>query len=892
MNSLNLKKMKQIKTLTKSALLEMTLGGWLYIIKIFPNLIKINSDKCKPVINHLRGEKNASLNFHKWKDKWFMKDFAQPKYKGDVFDLYAIVNDIDDVKSNFVEILKGIYRDTFNQEPSEKIGFKNVNKLIEESTLPEDVKYEITERKFSELNKFEKEFLEKYDITIDTMKKLDIIFLSDYTFIAQTGKTYTINSVEQNIIIGHKFNDCVKIYKPNAREYKHQIIGTYNREYFVEKKQFDGLCQNPSLYNDDLSIVFCAGMKDAMVLTELGYLAISLNSETSNLPDYLYSNIRSLQKQIDERIIIKILYDNDETGITQSSYMYGDLLESGINSKIIYMPDRIKEKNGKDVSDWISLGFPKQELIDLIDGKNIKKNDNIIDPSPVSSISSDSYNSEEDYEVTYVDVVEEGAKFPNKKPSRLKNLKNEFNKRTLSKEKINLDVKEETEEIEDEIDNVKFNNSNSLLEIPNEVYDNFPSLLKKALIPFDNKDKTMMALALITAFGSTLKNVKSKLRNNKFYANLYTIIVAPPASGKSLMKWARALILPIEKSLKSQSNKASEDYKVRLNKYKKDEIDRDELGDKPPYKVLLIPADITSAMWVKQMSDNDGYGIMYDTEIDGLIESNSGNLRSFTDYLRKAYENEPLTLMRKTNSERLSVEEGKMSLLLSGTPKQHLKLLPSAENGLFSRIITLNFNGSNDWKSVIDDNDFDFEKHFENLGLDVLNLFTKLDKKLTTTFFKLTNNQLFKLDNEFKKRTDRVNKIAGIDGRATVYRLGPITVKIAMILNMFRRIDDIEIKDEYICSDEDFDSALIISGVILEHVLKTLKTMNSKRLELTYRGNRLDYYYSLPNSFSFRESQQIAVDENVKIKTAEKWIYAFRNDGFLLNPVKGQFQKV
>lgn len=118
MNSLNLKKMKQIKTLTKSALLEMTLGGWLYIIKIFPNLVKIHNDKCKPVINHLRGEKNASLSFHKWKGKWYMKDFAQSKYKGDVFDLYAIVNNIDDVKSNFPEIIKDIYRDTFNQEAS------------------------------------------------------------------------------------------------------------------------------------------------------------------------------------------------------------------------------------------------------------------------------------------------------------------------------------------------------------------------------------------------------------------------------------------------------------------------------------------------------------------------------------------------------------------------------------------------------------------------------------------------------------------------------------------------------------------------------------------------------------------------------------------------------
>ncbi len=68
--------------------------------------------------------------------------------------------------------------------------------------------------------------------------------------------------------------------------------------------------------------------------------------------------------------------------------------------------------------------------------------------------------------------------------------------------------------------------------------------------------------------------------------------------------------------------------------------------------------------------------------------------------------------------------------------------------------------------------------------------------------------------------------------------------------------------------------------------------MNNERVESAYRGKKLDYYYALPDSFSFKESQQIAAEEDVKIKTAEKWIYAFRNNGFLLNPVKGQFHKV
>lgn len=109
--------MKHLERLTKEALLEITLGGWLYIITIFTNLEKLSDTKCKPVINHLRGEKNASLSFTFRNNKWYMYDFGDPAYRGDVFNLYALVNGIEDVKGNFVEIMRGIYGDTFNEEP-------------------------------------------------------------------------------------------------------------------------------------------------------------------------------------------------------------------------------------------------------------------------------------------------------------------------------------------------------------------------------------------------------------------------------------------------------------------------------------------------------------------------------------------------------------------------------------------------------------------------------------------------------------------------------------------------------------------------------------------------------------------------------------------------------
>ena len=284
---------------------------------------------------------------------------------------------------------------------------------------------------------------------------------------------------------------------------------------------------------------------------------------------------------------------------------------------------------------------------------------------------------------------------------------------------------------------------------------------------------------------------------------------------------------------------------------------------------------------------------MYDTEIDGLVESNSGNLRSFTDYLRKAYEGEPLSLMRKTNRERVAVEEGKMSLLLSGTPGQFFKLIPDAENGLFSRVIPLVFKGSDKWQNAYEPDQFDFECYFEELSLKVFSYFQRLESLPESIKFELTKQQCISiLIRQFSQRLDKIKNVVGIDGRATVLRLGAIVIKIAMILTTLRRLENNQLDNQYQCDEQDFQAAMTITEVILNHVALTLKMMKNERIEHCYRGKKLDYFYALPDSFSYAKSQQLAQEENVKLRTAQKWIYEFRNKGFLVNPEKGEFKKI
>jgi hypothetical protein len=53
--------------------------------------------------------------------------------------------------------------------------------------------------------------------------------------------------------------------------------------------------------------------------------------------------------------------------------------------------------------------------------------------------------------------------------------------------------------------------------------------------------------------------------------------------------------------------------------------------------------------------------------------------------------------MRKTNNEHLIIKVPKLALIISGTPNQILSFIPSAEDGLASRMIYYSFEGSVNW---------------------------------------------------------------------------------------------------------------------------------------------------------------------------------------------------
>ncbi len=761
----------------------------------------------------------------------------------------------------FNNIIEGIHEYMYGTKIKCKSNYSN----IENATLPPDKTYQVEKFSYEKVTEAQKEWLNKNQIPIEVLANNRVSFLKSFTFTSKSGRTLRFNTEDQ-VVLGIPMADGYKIYKPYDSQYKILYIGKKDKDYFFGRQCFRNTVKNLQEhgYITNKKIFLCAGEKDTMILHSMGLEACCLSSETAT---FIPQKLRSIWKLLDEfcNLEIVLVYDNDKTGIKQAEKMVERQKEYGHNICRFEWPDYAFEDGGKDVADCITSGFPKVELHKLLTGGDAE----LYPFSPVSPISTQAVYS----------IVKDGYKKETE----------ENQDEDSHSDAINVPKQEYPQEQgkEDPDDQFSFPLPVSIKE------EDLPEMLQKLVQPFEREYSEMQIISFITIFGGVFRNVVGRFRNDKLYTNLFTAIIGNPASGKGLIKWPNRIVKEIDQMLIRESHLKMNEYEERLELYNKGEIKYQEVGPKPKLETFGIPADITPSMLVLQLFENNGTGFVFDTEMDTMVESAKGSDTTISPLLRKAYEGEPITLMRKTNREHLIVPEGRLSMLQSGTPRQFFRLIPDTENGLFSRIIPYILHSDLGWKDALDIDDFDYEGYFADYAQKVLDYFIELESYEDPIVFELSNEQLDKFDKHFRARLQQAKGIAGLDVRATVIRLGAIAVKIAIILSTLRKLDLQEQFDKSnVVSDTDLNAAFSVSDIILNNVMDTIKMMKNRQIEDCFRGKKLEYFYELDDEFTFSESQKIAEENGIKVRTAQKWVYQFRDQGFLLNPTKGHFKKI
>ncbi len=208
--------------------------------------------------------------------------------------------------------------------------------------------------------------------------------------------------------------------------------------------------------------------------------------------------------------------------------------------------------------------------------------------------------------------------------------------------------------------------------IPEEVYDNLPGLLKDAASAFSGRERDIVLMASITAISATLPNAYGIYDGNKYYTNLYFFVVAPPASGKSVLLYPRGLVEPIHEQVYDDRRRQIEDCRQQA-------AENSVRSNCPPNQIKIIPGNISSADIYGKLEHAHFGAIIFESEADTLVAALKQEWGNFSDVLRVAFHHEPISISRKKEDSYVMLKDIKLSLVLSGTPNQAKSLIQSIE---------------------------------------------------------------------------------------------------------------------------------------------------------------------------------------------------------------------
>lgn len=413
--------------------------------------------------------------------------------------------------------------------------------------------------------------------------------------------------------------------------------------------------------------------------------------------------------------------------------------------------------------------------------------------------------------------------------------------------------------------------------IPDEVYNALPKLLKIGADAFldDIRKRDVFLTSAITIMSGCLPNVTGIYHQERVYPNLFSFVIAPAANGKGVLKNAKRLADKYHNSMCEQSKLTMDEYESEMLKYKatcsklKKDEEPPEKPVEPPFKRIFIPADSSQAMMIKMINDNDGKGIICETEADTMSGANKQDWGNYSPILRGAFHHEKVSVARKANNEVLEIPEPKMSVCLSGTPEQVPRLIRSAEDGLFSRFIFYAYRNDIIWRSPAPQpNGIVYNDHFDKLAEEVVEVVKLLENYPREV--QLTESQWKKFNEEFSYLLQQSVLFNSDDIAGVVYRLGLITFRICMLFTALRKVENGDTSPLIKCSDEDFKSAVKLSKVYIEHSILMFNNLTDEAEEIKYKlpKNKQQLLNDLPEEFTRQE----AVEQGIKLKMSTRTV--------------------
>lgn len=421
-----------------------------------------------------------------------------------------------------------------------------------------------------------------------------------------------------------------------------------------------------------------------------------------------------------------------------------------------------------------------------------------------------------------------------------------------------------------------------------EVKGHLPALLSDVVSrALSSEDADMLLLGSLTCLSACLPGVSGVYGERRVYPNLFLFVAAPASSGKGRLTLCQRLVLPVHQSLRRLYMQEYEAYQQELARYQTE--GRKNGGfppQEPPVRMLILPANSSSTAVFQTLNDNGGSGLIFETEGDTLTQTFRSEHGNYSDGLRKAFHHENISYNRRANREYVDIAEPRLSVVLSGTPRQVLSLIPDAENGLASRFLFYGIRIRPHWADVFAcSEDETLDARFDRLGQRFFHFYESLQQSDAIRFV-FTPEQVSRFNDFFAHRQDEYYRLLGESFVPGIRRLGLITYRLAMILSTLRLMElspDEVFPSLLTCSDTDFDTALRMATVLLAHSARIHTQLMPTRLPSDMSDAaqlRRQFFDSLPAVFTrpdaVRFGKLLSLSERQVDKCLRQWMDASR----------------
>ena len=430
--------------------------------------------------------------------------------------------------------------------------------------------------------------------------------------------------------------------------------------------------------------------------------------------------------------------------------------------------------------------------------------------------------------------------------------------------------------------------------IPQSVYDTLPTILKTTAEAFD-----VYLTSAIVVLSGCLPNVSGIYGQEEVFPHLFSFVVAPPASGKGVLKNAKKLGDEIHNRLIAESTKAMEQFEKDRIRYEL--LKRNYKGEgeppvkpiQPPFKLLFIPGDCSQARILELLKNNDGKAIICETEADTVSGANKQDWGNYSPVLRCAFHHEKVSVTRKTDNTLFEIATPKIAVALSGTPNQVAKLIASAEDGLFSRFIFYAFKSEILWQSPAPNpNKKTLNQLFEETSKRILQAHDFLTSYKTQVT--LSDSQWAKLNSSFTGKLNNVALFTSEDAVSIVFRLGLMVFRFCLIFTALRKFDNGDLDEIIGCEEEDFNNAIILSDVYLAHSLLIYNNLSDKDKKPDYEipDNKKRFLNALPDTV-FQRKEAVAIGKQFDLSPRSVDSFLKNSTGSILICVKtGYYTKI